>query len=802
MLAESIVQDVRYALRGMRRSPLFAASVAGTIGIGLGILCSAFTIINAYLFKAVNLPEPQQLYALSWDTATVQRHEFSLADFEALAESNPVFSRLAAGRPVTTGQQGAQIFGHLVTPDYFGVVGGSAAMGRTITAADFAAQSDSAVIVLSHEGWRNHFNADSAIVGKEITLAGGRFVVIGVTPPNAVLPGDEQIGFWAPLLAAPVFGMADPAQSDGHALFVVGRRRADVQVERVVAWFDTWARQRFPSGTAIAPTRTRVDSLATRIPVNRSTVTLFSMLTAAFGLVLLVACANVTNMLLARGLGRQRELGVRLSLGAARSRIVRQLIIESLVLSVPAAVLGLALTYFSAWVFPRLVTATIPAGAGTASLFIAPFDPDVRVIALLIASGFLAALLAGLSPALQLTRTSLIDAMRGTLGPNTRLSRLRSVFVAVQIGTCVLFLVAAIGLVAESRKMATVDTGLDYQRVLDLRTSDSVRAVIARELATRGDVERVAAVWRAPIVSTMQFMRVALPGNRQQSTGFLAVSPEYFETMGVQVRRGRMFSELEALQDAAVVIVSENTARLFWPREDPIGQSLLIVPPANDTQRQPSHSRVTVIGVAEDVVNGTLLDGVARTTLYFPTTVTSPNVTRLLIRTRGDSAVALRSIAAAIEAAHPAASIQIAPLQERAALQVWSFNAFSTIAAIPAVIGVLLSFAGTYGVVAFVMAQRRREFGIRMALGATAGHIMKSVVGGTVRTAIVAAAIGLAATFGLIRGVSAVVGLVPVIDPWIYGAGTAVVIVAAAAASLLPAMGAIRLNPSMALRAD
>lgn len=800
MFTESLVQDIRYALRGMRRSPLFAASVAGTIGVGLGILCSAFTIINAYLFKAVNLPMPQELYGLSWDTATVQRHEFSLADFEALAESNPVLAHVAAGRPVSTSQQGTPIFGHAVTRDYFGVVGGPAAMGRTISAADFS--PGTAVVVLSHEGWRNHFNADASIVGKEITLAGGSFVVIGVTPANAVLPGDEQIGFWVPLPMAPAFGAPDPVNDEGHSLFVIGRRRADAQAEQVAAWFNTWSRQRFAFGSALAPTRTRVDSLATRIPVNRQTVTLFSMLIAAFCLVLLVACANVTNMLLARGLGRQRELGVRISLGAARSRIVRQLVIESLVLSVPAAVLGLGLTFLTARVFPRLVIATIPAGAAAANLFIAPFDPDLRVLALLIAAGFCAALLAGLSPALQLTRTSLVDAMRGTIGPNTRISRLRSAFVAVQIATCVLFLVAAIGLVAESRKMATVETGLDYERILELRTTDSLRPAIAAELAARGDVEKVAAVWRPPLMTPMQFMRVALAGNRQQSAGFLAVSPEYFDTMGVQVRRGRVFSAVEARQDAAVAIVSETTARLFWPGQDPIGQSFAIVPPVTDAQRQPAHSRATVIGVAEDVVNGTLLDGVARTTLYFPTTVASANATRLLVRTRGDSARAMRSIAAAIEAAHPAASIQIAPMQERAALQLWAFNAFSTIAVIPAVAGVLLSFAGTYGVVAFVMTQRRREFGIRMAIGATAGHIVTSVVGGTIRTAIVAAAIGLAATVGLIRAASAVLGLVPVIDIWTYGAGAVVVVAAAAVASLVPALSAIRLNPSTALRTE
>jgi predicted permease len=802
MRAESLVQDVRYALRGMRRSPLFAASVAGTIGIGLGILCSAFTIINAYLFKAVNLPQPQELYRLGWNTATAPQWEFALADFEALAQGNPVFARMAASRPVIASQQGTPIFGQIVTPDYFAVVGGPAAMGRTIAAADFATPSSGAVVVLSHEGWRSHFTADPAIVGKEIILAGGRFTVIGVTPANAVLSGDEQIGFWAPLTMATAFGVPDPAQDEERSLFVIGRRRADVDFAQVRAWFDTWARQHFPSGSPLTPTGTYVESLATRIPVNPSTVTLFTLLTAAFGLVLLVACANVTNMLLARGLGRQRELGVRLSLGAARSRIVRQLVIESLVLSVPAAAFGLALTYVTAWAFPRLIIGTIPAGAGAASLFIAPFDPDARVLALLIAAGFAAAMLAGLSPALQLTRTSLVDAMRGTLGANTRISRLRSAFVAVQIATCVLFLVAAIGLVAESRKMATVETGLDYERVLELRTPDNLRPVIAAELAGRGDVENVAAVWRAPIMGPMRFMRVALPGNRQQSAGFLAVSPEYFDTMGVQVRRGRKFSAIEAQQDAAVVIVSEATARLFWPLEDPIGQSLSIVPAINDTVRQPAQSRVTVIGVAEDVVNGTLLDGVARTTLYFPTTVASTDVTRLLVRTRGDSAPAARAIAAALETAHPAVPIEIAPIQERAALQVWSFNVLSTLAVIPALIGVLLSFAGTYGVVAFVMTQRRREFGIRMALGATAGHIMQNVVGGTLRTAIIATAIGLAATAGAIRAGSAAIGIVPAVDLWIYAAGAFVVVAATAAASLLPAMKAIRVNPSAALRAE
>ena len=292
MFAESLAQDIRYAFRGVRRSPLFAASVAVTIGIGLGILCSAFTIVNAYLFKAVNLPEPQQLYDLSWDTDAQQRHPFSLRDFEVMTAESPVFARLAAGTTVSASQNGIGLAGHLVTRDYFSVLGGPAAMGRTLSAADFDTTSGGAVIVLSHDGWRTHFGSDPAIVGKEITLGGTLFTVIGVTAEGSSLPGDEQLAFWAPMSMARAFGGPDPARTENVSLFIVGRRRADVSVEQVRAWFDTWARQRFPAGSDGAAVRTRVDGLATRIPINRSTVMLFSFLVAAFGLVLRVACAR------------------------------------------------------------------------------------------------------------------------------------------------------------------------------------------------------------------------------------------------------------------------------------------------------------------------------------------------------------------------------------------------------------------------------------------------------------------------------------------------------------------------------
>ncbi len=575
-----MLSDIRYAFRGLRRSPLFAASVAATIGLGLGVLCSAVTFLNAYVLKPVELPDPYALYGLSWNTADVRGHAFTLADFDALRENAPHFSSLAAGQQTWVMQGDALMAGGLVTGNYFALLGATPALGRLLTPADATAPGDRPVVVLSDHAWRSRYGADANIVGTLIELGRQRFEVVGVTPPRFGLSGEELVGFWAPLTMARAFSVANPWNpASPPSLFVVGRLRADATETQARAAFEVWLRQRFPAGTDAAPTAVRMESRATRLPLDGPVLALFALIVAAFSLVLLVACANVTNLLLARALARQREIAVRLSLGAGRWRVARQLAIESLVLAVPASAVGLAITIVSARVVPALILATWPRDVIAIDMLVLPIDPDARVLAVLFAAAVTSALLVTLAPAVRAARADLVQASKGGAAIDPRRSRLRTGLVAMQIGACTLFLVWASGLIEQTRHIANPDTRLSHERVANVQVTGKLRAAIAERLAADPTVERVAVAMKPPLAGPLESIGVVASATRLERTaGFTAVSPEYFPMFDIRVVRGRAFTAEEADQNAPVVVVSEATARLLWPNLDPIGQTLEITP--------------------------------------------------------------------------------------------------------------------------------------------------------------------------------------------------------------------------------
>jgi predicted permease len=658
--------------------------------------------------------------------------------------------------------------------------------------------------VLSEHTWRSRFGADPGIVGRQIELGRQSFEVVGVIRQSMMLPSQSAVGFYAPLTMARAFEVTDPwVDPNAATLSIIGRVRGDIAREQARAWLELWLRQRYPAGSESEPVAVRLASLARIIPLTGGTWTMFAVIVTAFGLVLLVACANVTNLVLARGFSRQREIAVRLSLGATRRRVVRQLVIESLVLAVPAAAMGLALTFMTARAFPALIVATFPRGVAPVEVALVPLDPSLRVLAVLFAAAVISAVAVALAPGLRVTRGTLVRAARGEATLDNQRSRLRTGLVAMQIGACVMFLVGAIGLIDESRRLGNPDPGLSYERVADVRIAPRFRGELAQRLASDPAVERVAAAWRAPLTGTLQRVGVIASRSRiEQTAGFMVVSPDYFPLFDIQVVRGRAFTAQEADDAAAVAMVSAATARTLWPGLDPIGQSLEILPTRGQGDRRPGHATVRIIGVTEDVVSGTMLEGTDTTCVYFATGFRAPGELAMLVRGRTDATALRDSVVRAVDAFDPGAPYQIRYLRELLGLFAWVFWAFSATASLLGVIGLLLAFSGTYAVVAYLVALRTPEFGIRMALGATVRGIVSGMMGEILQVAVVGLGTGLVVAFALIRALGAAIETIPAFGPRPFIVGAGIVLAATMVAALLPSLRAARIDPSKALRAE
>ncbi len=804
MRLDSIFQDVRYAVRTIGRAPLFAATVAATMGLALGLVGSAFTLLNAYLIRPVNLPNPRALYVLSWDTETTYYERFGLADYEALEPEARRLASVAATLDASVMQDAVSTRGLLVTGNYFEMLGARPAVGRLLRRDDAAARGARPVVVLSHELWRSRYGSDPAIVGQRITLGRQRFEVVGVTEPHAQLTRQELVNFWAPLTMADAFRNADVwSKPDARTLGVIGRLRENVTATSMRAWLEVWLRGRFPPPSDATPVAVRVESLATRLLVDNEAVMMFVLIMSAFGLVLLVAAANITNLMLARALARQPEIAVRLALGASRWRVARQLIAESLVLAVPAAAAGLALVTVAARAVTALIVATWPAGAPPLQNILLPLEPDVRVMAFLAAMAVVSAVLITLAPAARLAGMRLAQASRGEASTSRHGSRLRSGLVAMQIGACALFLIGAIGLLDQSSRLANPPLNLAYERVSSVSIDAAVRPKVAAQLASDATVQSVAGAWRMPMGNSLPTTAVkASTTNIATSVGYTGVSPEYFALFDIRIVRGRPFTPAEAAAGSAVALVSNATAAALWPGLDPIGQTVEVatVSDRRSDARLP-RGRVQVIGVAEDVSNGAIMDGIDATCVYFLTDVHGPANMALLVRGRTDDDIVPLAVTAAVNRVAPDTPFQLFSLRAGVADTAWGFRGISLVISVLGVVGLLFAYSGTHAVVSFLMAQRKREFGVRMALGASAQQIVLGMLIQTSRAGLIGLAVGLAVAVGLLRLLTSVATILDFgARPFVVGAAT--VLIAMTLAALVPLLGTARIDPAQTLRTE
>jgi predicted permease len=802
-LIETAWQDIRYAIRGFRRSPTFVLTVVATIALGLGLNTALFTIFNAYVLRPVAVRNPYSLYEFRWMNRTGVGHLFTWSEYQEFRKQDPAFSQVFAYRNIQDRVDGRNVFIQLVTGDYFRTLGVNAALGRTLLPEDSSVPGREPIAVISYSAWRDRFASDPAIVGRKVLIHGHPIEIAGVMREGFMGLEAVPADFWAPVTAAvlledgpDIFGPEHPG-----ALRILGRLKTGISVQEGQAGLTLWA-QRITAGRPDSdkPVGAILRSRATTIPLTRTALLTFSPIVISFGLVLLIACANVANMMLARAMSRQREIGVRLSLGAARGRLIRQLLTESVLLALPAAAAGFAVSQFAIEYGGRLMFATLPSEFAE-FIRLAPLPPDLRVFGFMLVAAVGSALLFGLAPAMQATRANVMQAARGDFTNDIRPTRLRNFLVIAQITVCVLLLICAGVLLRGARRMQNLDPGLRTQNIVEIEIQEKSRARVLARLAAEPLVESVASAANTPLDGAFPRIQAGAADNTVLvQASYNHVSPEYFPIFEIPILRGRNFTAEEANSGAPVAIVSQGAAQQLWPNRDAVGQSMRLAPEQGEASGVRRYPAVRVIGIARDAISGWIGNGLDKSCVYFPANPLASG--NLIVRVHGDAGTARRKLDADLSAIDPAAVQQIHKMQEFLAIGTYPFRVAHWISSLVGALALLLTLSGIYGVLSYVVSQRTKEIGIRMAMGATTRAVIGLVLKQSMRLAVMGIACGGVLALGVSRIFASRLVMMDTFDGWAYCAGVLVVLSACAGAAYLPSRRAASIDPVSTLRYD
>jgi predicted permease len=823
---DDTVRDILYALRTFKRAPLVAFTIVSTVALGLGLIAVAFTMLNAMLFRADAVPDVHEMFAVARPPAGGgggEREPLTRAEFDALRRETAVFTdAYAEVSQVASYADGRLVFGTFVTGNIFQVLGVSAAMGRPLTPADDQPFAGQPVMVLSHRGWDRLFARDPAILGRRMVLNGFTFEIVGVMPEGFRGLTFEPDDYWAPLGVLGHVRPISPGREANVGVAIIGRLKPGMSPLTARAGLAVWdtgqssrpfdgaqGRPEALEGRATsrdergASTIALVPRRGTADPGLETTMLLFGPLFFAFGLVLLIGCANVANLLLARGVARQREIGIRLSLGATRGRIVRQLLTESLLLALLAAVAGYAMSRVVLEAVISAVMTSMPPDIGDVRLLVP--DADWRVLLFLIVGAGVSTMAFGLAPALQATAFEPIRTIRGEVIRDARPGRARSVLIGVQVSASALLLICAAVFLRSAFAGATFDSGL--------RTSDTVVIQIANEPTRQAIVQAVTAepVVAAVAASWPDAPRSAFAGTRGAKTAvaYKFVSPEYFEVLGIAVVRGRAFTPVERRPNVAVAIVSETAARTLWPDAEPVGQVVRLDP---DPAAQPSggdepplESRTfAVVGVVRDV-SGLRIAPFKKGVVYVPASATMP-ATSLVARVHGDPELARQALLNRVTTIDPAMARQVITMRTLAGIDTYFLQIAFWLTVAVGGLALALTLSGLFSVLSYLVEQRTREIGVRMALGATTRDVTRLVVSQSTRPVGVGLLVGggsaaaLASLLLATPAAAAIGEIVHVLDPAAYAVSLLIIIAACLVAAAVPAFRAARLDPTRALR--
>jgi putative ABC transport system permease protein len=802
---ESLIQDLKHALRILAKSP--AVTVPGIVALALAIGANTviFSAVYALLLKPLPYPDERNLFMIFSKVAGEDRIPFSTREFEAWRAGAHAFSHFGAhtGNGFTMKGRGEPValFGVMATPGLFDALGVSAAHGRILHDSD-ARPGREHVVVLSDGLWREKFDADPNAVGESVYLNGESYTVVGVMPADFSFPA-SRYQLWVPAaLESGVFQKFP----DAHLLRTVGRLRPGVSVAQLAAETDVLGKQ--VSELDRNSRRTMfVVSLpeSVRGPLRRPLMALL----AAVLFILLIACANVASILLARGTGRSVEFAVRAALGAGRFRIIQQLVVESTLLAAFGGAGGVALAVIGVRALRRFSDASLP-GAETIHL-------NASVLLFGIGLSLATGILFGVTPAILAARRAMQEGLRqGTRGTADQgSSRAYRAIVAVEAALSVMLVVGA-GLFAHSFvRLSSTNPGFRPDHVLtasitlDEKTYPDATNMLRYVRVALEQARSIPGVDAAAVATHMPFSgqgwgngyevegRPAEPGKAYVAQ-IRPISPDYFRVMGIPLRQGEPFKDDDTAGAPFVAIINDSLARRFWAGESPVGKRLRF-----------DQDWLTIRGVVGDIKHARL-DADTDPEIYVPYEQLPPNLVKFLgrgltVAVHGslDPASMASALRAALRSADPGLAVRDVKPLDRMVAASFAPSRFRT-ALLTAFSGIALVLAGIgiYGIMAYLVAERMREIGVRVALGAQRSAIVQMIVGRTLMIAGVGVAIGLLAAAALVRTVRTLLFGIAEYDPLAFIAGPAVILLVAAVASTVPAMRAARADPLTSLRAE
>jgi predicted permease len=822
------VRDILYALRTFKRAPLVAFTIVCTVALGLSLVAVAFTLLNALLFRVDQVPDVHQMFAVERPRTSDGEHEpFTRAQFDALRRETNVFTdAYAIVSDIDSRLDGRRMSGTFVTGNFFEVLGVNAVMGRALTPADDEPVAGQPVVVLSHRGWDRLFARDPAILGRDLLVNGVTFKILGVMPEGfrglTVAPDD----YWAPLsMLGQVRSIRrGPASSEATlGLGIIGRLKPGLSPQTAQAGLAVWAAGQSngspidpstSSGSSRAASRderrasniTLVPSRGT-VPQPREAVLVTAPLFFAFGLILLIACANVANLLLARAVVRQREIGIRLSLGATRRRIVRQLLTESLLLALVAAAAGFAISRVALGAIINAVTTSWPPEIGDFRAMVP--DADWRVALFLLVGAGVSTIVFGLAPALQATRIEPLRTIRGEVVKDARPGRARDFLIGLQVSASALLLISAAVFLRSAFAAATFDPGLRISDIVVVQiVNEPTRNAILQAVAAEPSVAAVAASW--PAVVAPPRTAFAEAAGAKATVDYRFVSPEYFSVLDIAVVRGRAFTPDERSSNSSVAIVSETTALALWPNADALGQVVRLDPdPKSETQdvdEPPLESRTfTVVGIVRDVA-GFRIAPFKKAVVYAPTSATMPK-TSLVARVHGDPELARQTLFNRLTSIDHTMD-QVGTMRWVTRMETYLLQVAFWLTVSLGGLALALTLSGLFSVLSYLVEQRTREIGVRMALGATTRHVTRLVLSQSIWPVGLGLFIGGGSAAGLATLLLAAPAAAPigeivhVLDPLAYAVSLLIIIAACLVAASIPATRAARLDPTQALRQE